>query len=93
MVARVPEGGHFGTIPLGALIAGGLGTALGVRAALWVTLTGYALSGTLLTRDLRAHKDLPVRQLSPGKDGPAILGPRPGRRTVPRPSSPGPPPS
>jgi hypothetical protein len=52
----------FGTIPLGALIAGGLGTALGVRTALWVTLTGYALSGTLLlTRDLRAHKDLPVR--------------------------------
>ena len=51
----------FGTIPLGALLAGGLGTALGVRNALWVILTGYALSGTLLlTRDLRAHKNLPT---------------------------------
>lgn len=51
----------FGTIPMGALLAGGLGTALGVRNALWVILTGYALSGTLLlTRDLRAHKNLPA---------------------------------
>jgi Na+/melibiose symporter-like transporter len=51
----------FGTIPLGALLAGGLGTALGVRNALWVLLGGYALSGTvLLTRDLRSCKNLPA---------------------------------
>jgi predicted MFS family arabinose efflux permease len=51
----------FGTIPLGALIAGGLGTALGVRSALWIILTIYALSGTLLlTRAFRADKNLPT---------------------------------
>jgi predicted MFS family arabinose efflux permease len=51
----------FGGIPLGALLAGGLGTALGVRHALWVILTGYALAGTLLlTREIRSHKNLPA---------------------------------
>lgn len=51
----------FGTIPLGALLAGALGTALGARNGLWVILTVYALSGTLLlTRDIRARKNLPV---------------------------------
>jgi hypothetical protein len=61
----------FGTIPLGALLAGGLGTALGVRNALWVLLSGYALSGTvLLTRDLRSRRNLPA--------APAALGRRPG---------------
>jgi predicted MFS family arabinose efflux permease len=51
----------FGTIPLGALLAGGLGTALGVRNALWAMLAIYALSGTLLlTRAFRADKNLPV---------------------------------
>lgn len=50
----------FGAIPLGALLAGGLGAALGVRNALWVILTIYALSGMLLlTRGIRTCKDLP----------------------------------
>jgi len=57
----------FGTIPLGALLAGGLGTALGVRAALWVILASYALSGLLLlTRDVRTRKDLPATPAGPG---------------------------
>jgi len=38
----------FGGIPLGALLAGWLATALGTRAALWAVLGGFALSGTLL---------------------------------------------
>ena len=50
----------FGAIPLGALLAGGLGTALGVRNALWVILASYALSGVLLlTRGIRTCRDLP----------------------------------
>ena len=50
----------YGSIPLGALLAGGLGTALSVRTALWVILTLYAFSGTLLlTPALRAGKNLP----------------------------------
>jgi len=50
----------FGAIPLGALLAGGLGTALGVRNALWVILAIYALSGVLLlTRGIRTRRDLP----------------------------------
>src|ERR1022692_3464462 len=50
----------FGAIPLGALLAGGLAVALGVRNALWVILALYALSGMLLlTRGIRTRRDLP----------------------------------
>jgi predicted MFS family arabinose efflux permease len=50
----------FGTMPLGALLAGGLGTALGVRNALWVILAIYVLSGALLlTPAISADKNLP----------------------------------
>ena len=56
----------FGAIPLGALLAGGLGTAIGVRNALWVILTIYALSGMLLlTRGIRTCKDL--ANMAPGQ--------------------------
>ena len=54
----------FGAIPVGALLAGGLGTALTVRGALWIIFAVYALSGTLvLTRAIRTDKDLPSRPL------------------------------
>ena len=50
----------FGTIPLGALLAGGLATALGTRNALWVILASYALSGgILLTPAILAQRNLP----------------------------------
>jgi Na+/melibiose symporter-like transporter len=50
----------LGAIPLGALLAGGLATVLGPRAALWVILACYALCGALLaTPAMLAHRDLP----------------------------------
>jgi Transmembrane secretion effector len=56
----------FGTIPLGALPAGALATALGTRAALWVMLAGYGLSGAFLaTPAMLAHRDLPSRSPRP----------------------------
>jgi hypothetical protein len=51
MLGRVVGNMRFaawGMMPLGALLAGALGTALGVRTALWVLLGGYALSGLIL---------------------------------------------
>jgi predicted MFS family arabinose efflux permease len=63
MLGRVSASMRFltyGSIPLGALLAGALGEALTVRAALWVMLVIYNLSGTLLlTRALWKDKDLP----------------------------------
>jgi MFS family permease len=51
----------FGTIPLGALIAGSLGTALGPRDALWAILGLYASSEAfLLAPAIRARRDLPA---------------------------------
>jgi len=52
----------FGAVPLGALLAGALGTALGVRNGLWVDLALFAASGSLLlTRSIRTIRDLPRR--------------------------------
>jgi MFS family permease len=52
----------FGAVPLGALLAGALGTALGVRNGLWADLALYAASGSLLlTRRIRTTRDLPRR--------------------------------
>jgi MFS family permease len=63
MLGRVTAGMRFlgfGGVPLGALAAGGLGTAIGVRQALWVVVAADALTGTLLlTRAIRSGKDLP----------------------------------
>jgi predicted MFS family arabinose efflux permease len=56
----------FGAIPLGALLAGALGTALGVRDGLWVDLALFAASGLfLLTRDIRTARDLPLTPSAP----------------------------
>ncbi len=50
----------YGAIPLGALLAGALGTALGVRNGLWADLALYAASGSLLlTRNIRTPRNLP----------------------------------
>ncbi len=50
-----------GTNPLGALMAGGLATWLGVRSALWIMLGIAVLSGALLlTRTFRGLRDLPA---------------------------------
>jgi MFS family permease len=52
----------FGTIPLGALLAGSLATVLGTRAALWAILACYALSATLLaTPAMLSQRNLPSR--------------------------------
>ncbi|MCQ8771015.1 MFS transporter [Streptomyces telluris] len=39
---------NYGTIPLGALLGGTLGEALGVHAAMWITTAGVPLAGLLL---------------------------------------------
>jgi MFS family permease len=55
---------NYGTIPLGALGAGALGTALGVRPALWIATSGLlAATCLLLIGPLRRHRDLPSAPL------------------------------
>jgi Transmembrane secretion effector len=58
---------NYGSIPLGAVAAGSLAGHLGVRAALWIMLSGLALSAlVLLTGPLRHLRDLPHRQVNAG---------------------------
>jgi hypothetical protein len=72
MLGRVTASMRFvvwGTIPLGSLLAGGLGTAMGIRNGLSAMLALFAASGLLLlTRDIRSARDLPaapVRRADP----------------------------
>ncbi|KAB2374183.1 MFS transporter [Actinomadura montaniterrae] len=60
----------YGSIPLGALLGGTLGTALGVRPAMWIITAGLAATGTiLLAGPLRRQRDLPDRPAAaPGRD-------------------------
>jgi MFS family permease len=52
----------FAMIPVGALLAGVLATALGVRAALWILTALIAASGlTFLLAPMRHLRDLPRR--------------------------------
>ncbi|GII59998.1 MFS transporter [Sphaerisporangium krabiense] len=52
---------NLGTIPVGAVAAGALGDALGVRPAMWVAMAGVALSGLILfAGPLRRDRDLPT---------------------------------
>lgn len=51
-----------GTSPVGALFGGALGTAIGVRNALWIIFSIIAASGiTLITRAFAESRDLPTR--------------------------------
>jgi predicted MFS family arabinose efflux permease len=50
----------YGTIPLGALLGGALGTALGPRTAMWIMTTGVPLAGLILFfSPIRRSRDLP----------------------------------
>jgi predicted MFS family arabinose efflux permease len=52
----------FAMMPVGALLAGVLATALGIRAALWILTALIAASGlTLLLTPMRQLRDLPRR--------------------------------
>ncbi|MFD8456056.1 MFS transporter [Streptomyces antimycoticus] len=51
----------YGMLPLGALLGGALGTALGLRAAMWITSAGMPLAGlVLLFSPIRRSRDLPA---------------------------------
>ncbi len=63
LLGRVVTGMHlinYGTIPLGALLGGLLGTVLGLRPTMWIMTAALVLStGILLTGPIRHHRDLP----------------------------------
>jgi len=55
----------YGTMPLGALLGGGLGTWFGLRSALWVGASVMALTGVwLVTSPLRGMRDVPLSKAS-----------------------------
>jgi hypothetical protein len=60
----------FAMMPAGALLAGVLATALGVRAALWILTALIAASGlTFLLTPMRHLRDLPRRPAETANPG------------------------
>ncbi|MFG2525437.1 MFS transporter [Streptomyces sp. NPDC048527] len=52
---------NYGTIPLGALLGGWLGTVFDLRTAMWITTAGVPLAAlTLLFSPIRRARDLPT---------------------------------
>ncbi|GAA1392280.1 MFS transporter [Kitasatospora putterlickiae] len=64
----------YGTIPLGALLAGALGTALGLRPALWITTAGVPLAAlVLLLSPIGRTRDLPTTPYPAPAPEPALI--------------------
>jgi MFS family permease len=60
----------WGTLPLGGLTAGALGSALGAHATLWLAVIGGCLSGLwLYFSPLRHMRDLPTERPCPAPAG------------------------
>ncbi|MFH8681356.1 MFS transporter [Streptomyces lydicus] len=58
---------NYGTLPLGALLGGALGAALGVRTAMWIMTAGVPLAALiLLFSPVRTVRELPARRTEPG---------------------------
>ncbi|MFI0713822.1 MFS transporter [Streptomyces inhibens] len=54
---------NYGTLPLGALLGGALGSALGVRTAMWIMTAGVPLAALVLVfSPIRTVRDLPARR-------------------------------
>ena len=76
----------FGMIPLGALLAGTLGTALGVRAGLWIVQAIFATSGSfLITPSILTSRNLPGPQHQPAAGSCSAIVARSSARSTPRP--------
>ncbi|MFR9725580.1 MFS transporter [Streptomyces sp. MS19] len=72
----------YGTIPLGAVLGGTLGTVLGARAALAIMAAGIPLAGlVLLFSPIRRVRDLPTS--SGGGTWPASAASQPAQRPRP----------
>ncbi|MFI9354250.1 MFS transporter [Streptomyces lydicus] len=57
---------NYGTLPLGALLGGALGSALGVRTAMWIMTAGVPLAALiLLFSPVRTVRELPARRTEP----------------------------
>ncbi|MFD7666626.1 MFS transporter [Streptomyces sp. NPDC059788] len=73
LLGRVTAGSTFvsyGTIPVGSLLGGTLGSALGLRAAMWITTAGIPLAAVFLfCSPLRRARDLPTSRQEPQGDG------------------------
>ncbi|KOG50508.1 MFS transporter [Streptomyces decoyicus] len=77
---------NYGTLPLGALLGGALGSALGLRPAMWIMTAGVPLAALiLLFSPVGTVRDLPTRPTGEEQREPGEGGPDPERRGGPDP--------
>lgn len=64
-VSATQQAFNFGTMPVGALLAGAVGSAIGVRETMWIAGVGLSLVGVVLYfSPVRRHRNLPTETLS-----------------------------
>jgi predicted MFS family arabinose efflux permease len=64
-VSATQQAFNFGTMPIGALIAGAVGSAIGVRATMWIAAVGFSVVGAILYfSPIRRSRQLPTETLS-----------------------------
>jgi MFS family permease len=74
----------YGTIPLGALLGGTLGTLLGVRTAMAITAAGIPLASLILFfSPLRRSRDLPTSRRAASDSAPSVGSPPGASRGTP----------
>jgi predicted TIM-barrel fold metal-dependent hydrolase/predicted MFS family arabinose efflux permease len=72
----------WGTLPLGGVLGGTLGTAIGVRSTIWIGVVGSWLAGLfVLFSPLRTMRDIPGR--GPAKGSPRAAAASPARAEHP----------
>ncbi|WP_432002939.1 hypothetical protein [Streptomyces sioyaensis] len=72
---------NYGTLPLGALLGGALGSALGVRPAMWIMTAGVPLAALILVfSPIGRVRDLPIRPAEDDRPGPGARDPEPAGR-------------
>ncbi|WP_018215078.1 MFS transporter [Salinispora vitiensis] len=60
---------NYGALPVGALIGGALGAAIGARPAMWILVSGVPVAGLiLLSSPIRNRRDLPEHPTEPDAD-------------------------
>lgn len=64
-ISATQQAFNFGTMPIGALLAGAIGSAIGVRETMWIAGVGLSVVGAVLYfSPVRRHRDLPTETLS-----------------------------
>lgn len=64
-ISATQQAFNYGTMPIGAILAGAIGSAIGVRETMWIAGVGFSVVGVILYfSPVRRNRELPTETLS-----------------------------